>query len=224
MVMSKWSLLERNRKPRQIRMRTNAAGRQKQQRVRKLRLQHLLKESTSSSAGMSRYSYVAMISLETFYSVFFSFQETRSTVDNSNNIKTKTVAWLQNPDVSTEPKQDIVDDDGDSRVSNADYFHAIVHAVAPGPLDIPAIYRTHAIIPSATQENISTAVSLAPESFFNKGDKKESVYIEKTDKISLISANYTTAKCTLYTGIHWNATTNFGSDHVGKQSLRKFIT
>uniref|UniRef100_A0A915Q0E0 Uncharacterized protein n=1 Tax=Setaria digitata TaxID=48799 RepID=A0A915Q0E0_9BILA len=45
----------RERKRRQIRMRTNAAGRWKQQRVRKLRLQHLLKESSSSTSAAGMY-------------------------------------------------------------------------------------------------------------------------------------------------------------------------
>uniref|UniRef100_A0A0R3S7E2 Uncharacterized protein n=1 Tax=Elaeophora elaphi TaxID=1147741 RepID=A0A0R3S7E2_9BILA len=52
MAVQQWMLLgSKKRKRRQIRMRTNAVGRWKQQRVRKLRVQHLLKES-SASAGI----------------------------------------------------------------------------------------------------------------------------------------------------------------------------
>ncbi|VDN88460.1 unnamed protein product, partial [Brugia pahangi] len=48
MVMQQWLLHKSmKRKRRQTRIRTNAAGRLKQQRVRKLRVQHLLKESSS---------------------------------------------------------------------------------------------------------------------------------------------------------------------------------
>ncbi|CAG9536679.1 unnamed protein product [Cercopithifilaria johnstoni] len=54
MAIRYWMLYEnKKRQRRQIRMRGNAVGRWKEQRVRKLRVQRLLKESSSStSAGM----------------------------------------------------------------------------------------------------------------------------------------------------------------------------
>ncbi|EFO22636.1 hypothetical protein LOAG_05852 [Loa loa] len=52
MASQQWILVgSKQRQRRQIRMRTNAAGRLKQERIRKLRVQRLLKESSSSSAA-----------------------------------------------------------------------------------------------------------------------------------------------------------------------------
>ncbi|VDM14478.1 unnamed protein product [Wuchereria bancrofti] len=39
------------------------------------------------------------------------------------------------------------DDEDDMNVSNADYFNAIIHAIIPGPLDIPSLYRTYTMLP-----------------------------------------------------------------------------
>lgn len=50
MAIYQWMLAEsKRRKRRQTRLRTNAVGRWKQQRVRKLRVQRLLKESATST-------------------------------------------------------------------------------------------------------------------------------------------------------------------------------
>lgn len=43
----------------------------------------------------------------------------------------------------------------DMGVSNADYFDAIMHAVIPGPLDIPSLYRASA--PHSNASNIHTS-------------------------------------------------------------------
>lgn len=60
MAVQQWTLHEsKKRKRRQTRVRTNVAGRLKQQRVRKLRVQHMLKESSSLSSSSSSAAAVA---------------------------------------------------------------------------------------------------------------------------------------------------------------------
>lgn len=82
-------------------------------------------------------------------------------------------------------------------VSNADFFDAIVHAVAPGPLDIPALYRTYAALPSLRSNGtLSVATGLAPFTTDSTTTTTAGVFL----------LGHTIRNCTLHSGTYWRNT------------------
>uniref|UniRef100_A0A8R1XL13 Uncharacterized protein n=1 Tax=Onchocerca volvulus TaxID=6282 RepID=A0A8R1XL13_ONCVO len=228
MIMRQSLLLEntRRRRRRQMRTRTNAAGRLKEQRVRKLRVQHLLKESSSSLS---------------------SAVHKGTLLDQSDNLKMKSIRFLSkntNYSANDEQRDEKITDKNDKSVSNADYFNAIIHAIVPGPLDIPALYhRTDTISPDISKNDASSSLSpLSVTNIDNKNsitsttikylsNKRNATTIRATTigtiikitEIPLISVNYTITNCTLYSGIYWNTTTTTAIDNCNSDNGKQFF-
>ncbi|EFO22635.1 hypothetical protein LOAG_05851 [Loa loa] len=133
-------------------------------------------------------------------------------------------------------------------VSNADYFDAIIHAIIPGPLDIPALYRTYAILPSIdnTSKNdtsLSSTTINYSSIFINKNTNTNNnnnnntntntnditittttstVRIVEITEIPSVNVKYTTINCTRYSGIHWNTTTTTTAINCNSDNGKQF--
>ncbi|VDK80339.1 unnamed protein product [Litomosoides sigmodontis] len=166
MALHQWMLAEgKTRKRRQIRLRTNAAGRWKQQRVRKLRVQ-LHKGTLLDRSDILKTKSFALVPKNSNNSTTI---EGKMKISNDNGAN-----YNNNNDNHNN------DNSKNSVVSNADYFNAIIHAIAPGPLDIPALYRTHDISPSTDFTKYVTSPS--PSSLSSSSSSSSSLSSVNSDK------------------------------------------